>query len=38
MPRRKNSLDKITGGNYTGDANERIWLVAKTNHGTNQVV
>ena len=36
MPRRKNSLDKNIWGNYTGDFNERLWLVAETNHGTNQ--
>lgn len=38
MLRRKNSLDKITGGNYTGNANERFWLVAETNHEKNQIV
>ena len=36
MLRRKNPLDKITRRIYTGDVNERLWLVAETNHGTNQ--
>ena len=29
---RNNFLDKIAGRNYTGDADERFWLVAETNH------
>ena len=36
MLRRKNPLDKITRRNYTGDVDERFWLVAETNHGTNR--
>lgn len=38
MLRRKNPLDKIKGRNYTGDADERLWLVAETNHGTNPML
>jgi len=36
MSRRNDSLDKITRRNYTGDVDEILWLVAETNHGTNQ--
>lgn len=36
MLRRKNPLDKITRSIYTGNADERFWLVAETNHRTNQ--
>lgn len=36
MSWRNDSLDKITRRIYTGDVNERLWLVTETNHGTNR--
>jgi len=35
---RKIRVDNITGREYKGYPNERIWLVVKANHATNKII